>query len=156
MTPEKQLATFIDKFTPAMARLIRAVRKAMRARLPSAIELVYDNYNFFVIGYGPNEKPSHAIFSIAAQATGVALCFLQGAKLPDPKQLLKGSGNVVRSIRLASAKSLDDPDLSALMQTAIERAKTPLDPHGKHQLIIRSISAKQRPRRAPSKTKGDQ
>ena len=50
----------------------------MRARLPGAIELVYDNYNFFVIGFGPNDKPSQAIFSIAAHARGVNLCFLQG------------------------------------------------------------------------------
>ena len=47
---EAELAGFIDKFTPEMARAIRAVRVALRKRLPTANELVYDNYNFFVIG----------------------------------------------------------------------------------------------------------
>ena len=146
-TPEKQLAGFIAKFAPDVATMIRAARKTMRERLPHAIELVYDNYNFFVIGYGPSERPSEAIFSLAAQAKGVALCFLQGAKLPDPKGILRGSGNVVRNVRLESAATLDRADVRALMKVALERAKVPMDPKGKPKLIIRSVSAKQRPRR---------
>ena len=147
-SPEKQLAGFIAKFTPEMATLIRGVRKKMCERLPQALELVYDNYNFFVIGYGPSEKASEAIFSIAAQAKGVSLCFLQGATLPDPKKLLTGSGNVVRNIRLESAATLDQPDVRALMKVALERAKAPIGPGSRHKLIIKSVSAKQRPRRA--------
>ncbi len=144
---EKQLAGFIDKFDPKMASLIRTTRKKMRALLPGATEFVYDNYNFFVIGYGPGEKPSLAIFSLAAQAKGLALCFLQGAKLPDPNKLLKGSGNVVRSMRLESAATLDRPEVQELMQTALEKAKAPITADAKYQLLIKSVSAKQRPRR---------
>jgi hypothetical protein len=147
-SPEKQLAGFIAKFTPEMATFIRAARRKMRALLPNAVELVYDNYNFLVIGYGPGERPSDAIFSLAAQAKGVALCFLQGAGLPDPEGLLRGSGNVVRSIRLDSPATLDRADVRALVKTALARAKTPLEPGAKHRLVIRSVSAKQRPRRA--------
>ncbi|MGQ0533724.1 MAG: hypothetical protein ACT4OF_13695 [Caulobacteraceae bacterium] len=146
-TPEKQLAGFIDKFTPEMAKQIRAARAKMRKRIPQALELVYDNYNFFVIGYGPNEKAGDAIFSLAAQAKGLNLCFLQGARLPDPKRLLRGSGNVVRNIRLEATDTLDHPDVAALIAVALECAKTPLRPRGRHQLIIKSVSAKQRPRR---------
>ena len=91
-TPEKQLAAFVAKFTPEMATLIRAARSKMRKRLPKTPELVYDNYNFFVIGYGPNERPRDAIFSLAAYAKGLNLFFSQGAALPDPKGLLRGSG----------------------------------------------------------------
>jgi hypothetical protein len=150
---EKQLAGFIAKFSPEMARLIRDARKKMRERLPHALELVYDNYNFFVIGYGPSERPSEAIFSLAAQATGLSLCFLQGADLPDPKGLLRGSGNVVRNVRLESAATLDRPEVRALMKAALEHAKTPMDPKSAHRLIIRSVSAKQRPRRTAAASK---
>ena len=146
-SPEKQLAGFIAKFTPGTAALIRSARKKMRSRLPQALELVYDNYNFFVIGYGPSERASEAIFSLAAYAKGVNLCFLQGAGLPDPQGLLRGSGNVVRNIRLESAATLDRAEVRALMQAALERAKSPIDSTGVHQLIIKSVSAKQRPRR---------
>ena len=146
-TPEKQLAGFVAKFTPDMAKRIRAARAKIGKRIPHAVEMVYDNYNFFVIGYGPNEKAGDAIFSLAAQAKGLSLCFLQGAKLPDPKRLLRGSGNVVRNIRLESADTLDLPDVDALITTALKHAKTPLTSESRHQLIIKSVSAKQRPRR---------
>ncbi len=147
--PEEQLAGFIAKFERETAALIREARKKMRERLPHAVELVYDNYNFFVIGYGPSEKASEAIFSLAAQAKGVSLCFLHGAGLPDPKGLLQGSGNVVRNIRLETAATLDQPDVRALMATALDRAEPPIGPAGVHRLIIKSVSAKQRPRRPP-------
>jgi hypothetical protein len=146
-TPEKLLAGFIAKFTPEMAALIRAARLKMRKRIPQAQELVYDNYNFFVIGYGPNAKAGDAIFSLAAQAKGLSLCFLQGAGLPDPHALLRGSGNVVRSIRLDSAVTLERSEVRALIDAALQEAKTPLPAEGRHQLIIKSVSAKQRPRR---------
>jgi hypothetical protein len=89
---EKQLKTFIDKFEPKHQTLIRAVRKALRKRLPTAHELVYDNYNFFVIGYAPSERPTKSILSIAAAANGVGLCFIRGASLPDPHKILLGAG----------------------------------------------------------------
>jgi hypothetical protein len=144
--PERQLAEFIAKFTPEMGKLIRDARAKMRAFIPQALELVYDNYNFFVIGYGPNERAGDAIFSLAAQAKGLTLCFLQGAKLPDPHKLLRGSGNVVRNIRLESANALDDLKIRQLMEYALKRAKSPIPADGTHRLIIKSVSAKQRPR----------
>src|SRR6476469_5684946 len=89
---ERQLAAFIRKFSPVDQRLIRTVRAALRKRFPTANELVYDNYNFFVIGYSPTERPSDSLISIAAAANGVGLCFIRGASLPDPAGILHGSG----------------------------------------------------------------
>jgi hypothetical protein len=145
---ELQLVEFISKFTPQMGNLIHAARAKMRGFMPEALELVYDNYNFFVIGYGPTQKASDAIFSLAAQAKGVNLCFLQGAKLPDPHKLLRGRGNLVRNIRLESVDTLDDPKVRQLLSLALKRAKTPIPMNGEPRLIIKSVSAKQRPRRS--------
>lgn len=146
---EKALGTFIAKFDAKDQRLIRAVRKAVRRRLPTAHELVYDNYNFFVIGYSPTERPSDAIVSIAARANGVGLCFIHGAELSDPSKLLLGSGHQTRFIRLESAAVLERPEVEALLAEAIGRAK-PLPESGRGKLIIRSVAAKQRPRRKPA------
>src|ERR1041384_2663386 len=112
--PEKQLDGFIAKFAPKNRAFIRAVRRELRRKFPTAHELVYDNYNFFVIGYCPTERPSDCIFSIAADANGLAVCFMQGAKIPDPKKILAGSGKQVRSIRLESAAALARPEVQAV------------------------------------------
>jgi hypothetical protein len=148
---EKQLNTFIDKFDPKNQTLIRALRKALRKRLPTAHELAYDNYNFFVIGYGPTERPTDCILSIAAAANGVGLCFIRGASLPDPHKTLLGSGKQTRFIRMESAKVLARPAVEALITAALAQSKTSLPATGKRKLIIRSVSAKQRPRRTPTK-----
>lgn len=144
---EQRLRGFIAKFSAPHQRLIRAVRRLLRRRLPSAHELVYDNYNFFVIGYGPNARPSDAVLSIAAGANGVGLCFIQGKALPDPDGLLLGGGKQTRFIRVESADTLLQPAVVRLLEAAIARARVPFAPTGRGPLIIRSVAAKQRPRR---------
>ena len=146
-SPTRQLASFIAKFNPAMQRRIRAVRAALRKRFPTANELVYDNYNFFVIGYCSTERPSDAIVSMAANSKGVGLCFIYGASLPDPQQRLSGSGSQTRFVRLPSPATLSEPAIAALLRAAIAESDPPLPRTGRGRLIIRSISAKQRPRR---------
>jgi hypothetical protein len=146
-SPEKQLDAFLDKYTPPVAALARACLAKMRDRLPGAVQLVYDNYNALVIGFGPSERASEAIFSIALYPRWVTLFFLQGAGLPDPQHLLKGSGKVVRHIVPASAADLDLPAIQALMAQALRRAEAGIDPNAAGRLVIRSVSAKQRPRR---------
>jgi hypothetical protein len=148
-TPEAQLRRFVRKFDPEHQSLIRAVRRALRRRLPTATELVYDNYNFFVIGYSPTERPSDSILSIAAGANGVGLCFIRGARLPDPKKVLLGSGKQTRFIRLESAAVLERSEVRALIAAAVAQAK-PMPSAGSGKLVIRSISTKQRPRRRAS------
>jgi Domain of unknown function (DU1801) len=145
--PEKELRRFIDKFEPPHQAIIRAARKRLRKRFPTATELVYDNYNFFVIGFGPNERPSDCIVTIAAAANGVGLCFVRGASLPDPEKVLLGSGKQTRFVRLPSANVLERPAVQTLLSVAAERAKTPLPASGGGRLVIRSVSPKQRPRR---------
>ena len=151
--PEDQLQSFVEKFEPQHQAIIRAARKKLRKRFPTATELVYDNYNFFVIGFGPNERPSDCIVTIAAAANGVGLCFVRGASLPDPEKVLLDSGKQTRFVRLPSANVLGRPAVQTLLSVAAERAETPLPARGCGRLVIRSVSAKQRPRRKkPRKT----
>jgi len=144
----QRLADFIAKFDPEVAKLIRAARSALRKRLPAAIELVYDNYNFLAIGFSATERTSDCILSLAASAKGVSLSFYYGASLPDPDGILLGSGNQNRFIRLESAATLASPQVEALISAAIAQARPPLPTLGKGCLLIKSVSEKQRPRRS--------
>ena len=147
MLPEPQLAKFIAKFEPKHRALITAIRRALRKRLPAANELVWDNYNFFVIGYSATERPSDSALSLAAGASGIGLSFYRGASLPDPHGILLGSGTQNRFVRLESAKTLARPEIEALIAAAVAQMRVPLPAKGRGKLFIRSISAKQRPRK---------
>ena len=144
---EKQLAGFIAKFEPRHQRVLRAARRILRRRFPTAIEKVYDNYNFFVIGYCATERSSDCIVSLVAAANGVGLSFYYGASLPDPHRLLQGSGKQNRFIRLPSADVLLRPEVEELIAAAVAQAKTPLPSSGRGRLLIHLIAKKQRPRR---------
>jgi hypothetical protein len=156
---ESQLDSFLAKYDPEVEAFTRRALVKMRQLVPGAIEMVYDNYNWLVIGFSPSERPSEAIFSLVLPPGRVTLCFLQGAGLPDPAKRLKGSGNVVRNIRLYNAgepdaKLLDDPEVLALINVALNRAKVPMPAEGRprRKLIIRVVAARQKPRRiAPRK-----
>jgi hypothetical protein len=148
-SPAKQLAGFIGKFRPATAELIRRCRAEIRRLLPTAIELVYDNYNFFVIGYSTTERASDCILSIAAAANGVGLSFYYGATLPDPQHLLQGAGKQNRFVRVPGIEALRAPEVLALINAAVAQAEPPLLAQGRGRTIIKSVSARQRPRRRP-------
>ena len=148
---EAQLARFIAKYDAEIADLAEAIRVEMRKFYPTALELVYDNYNALAIGFCPTERTSEAIFSIALFPKWVSLFFLQAKGLPDPDKLLCGSGSVARHIVLSSPDALQHPGVRALMGEAEARAKVHFDPKGAHRLIIKSVSAKQRPRRPAEK-----
>ena len=145
IAPAKQLDKFLAKFSPETARLARAVITKMRARLPGAIELVYDKRNSLVVGFCPNERASDVINSVAVYTNWVNLYFFEGDALPDPEGLLQGSGTMVRFIRLTAASDLDRPAVTALLAEALRLADPPLDPKAKRRIVIRQQSAPRRP-----------
>jgi len=147
LSPAKQVASFIAKFDPAIAKLTRSCRSVVRKRYPSAIELVYDNYNALAIGYSPTEKTSEVVFSLAVYARGLNLYFMYGRSLPDPNGLLQGSGTQGAFIRLESVATLDEPKVIDLIQRAVKRQKPTFSAKGICYPVVKSISAKQRPRR---------
>src|SRR3954465_5403213 len=115
---EEQIAGFIDKFDPDVAKLIRATRTGLRKRFPTAVEQVYDIYNFLAIGFCTTERTSDCIVSLAGSAKGGALSFYYGASLPDPGGILLGSGKQNRFVRLEGAETLNRPDVQSLLTAA--------------------------------------
>ena len=147
VTAQAQLKGFLAKYTPEMAAKATSIVAEMMRILPGSVRMVYDNYNALVVGFGPSEKVSEAIFSIAVYPRWVTLFFLRGARMYDPAGVLKGKGSVVRHVVLAGPEDLTRPDIAELMEQALDLAKRPIDPEAGEKLVIKSVSAKQRARR---------
>jgi len=144
----------LANFTPAIVAQAEAVLAKMRARLPGAVEMVYDNYNGLVVGFGAEERPHDAIFSIIVLPDHVTLCFIWGADLFDPGKLLRGGGKQVRHIRLDGPETLEVPAVQALMTEAIARSAKPFDDTQPNRMVIRAVHPKPRPRRPAPPKKG--
>jgi hypothetical protein len=147
---EAQLRTLIARFAPTHLRLVGAMRRWLRKRLPTAHELVYEYRDCFVISYSPDERGYAGVLAIRASAEGVKLYFNSGKGLPDPQELLQGSGNQTRWIHVEGASTLARPAVASLIDEAIARNRVPFARTGRGPVVIRSTSAKQRRRRRPA------
>ena len=144
--PERRVAQFIGRYSPEVARAARAARARVRKLLPGAFELAYDNYNALALAFSPTEKPSDVILSIALYPKWVSLFFARGASLPDPARVLRGSGSRIRHVVLRPLSVMDTPAVRALVRTAIDTHPKRLSGRPR-RTIIKSVSARQRPRR---------
>jgi hypothetical protein len=146
-SPERQWSQFLARFRPEIARVAKEARTRLRKMLPRPVELIYDNYNALVIGFGPSERASEAVVSLAVYPRWVNLFFLQGARLPDPHRVLKGSGKQVRRILLESAGTLDQPAVRELIAAAVAAQPGWRQPQRQPRTVVKAVSPKHRPRR---------
>jgi hypothetical protein len=149
MHSQALLDAFVDRYSPEVAADARRALAFLARRLPTARRLVYDNYNALVVGFGASERVGDIILSIALYPRWVTLFFVRGVDLPDPDGLLEGSGSQVRGVRLRPISRLETREVGTLIDAAVARA-SPLPAAGEGPFIIKSISAKQRPRRPTS------
>jgi hypothetical protein len=143
---ESQIAIFLRKYTPAVEAQLREARTRLRAMFPRGFELVYDNYNALVFGISPTERTSDAFISVAGYPRWVTLFFLHGADLRDPHGLLEGQGKQVRSVRLTEPKDINTPEVEALIAQAVLPYEAGFLAAPSLTTIVKSVSAKQRPR----------
>ena len=147
---ETQRASYFAKYDPAIAKLGKALRAKLRARLPGLIEVVYvyENQSALVIAYSPTGRGYDAPCSIGLYPDGVNLYFGQGARLSksDPSELLQGHGKTVRHVVLNRAADFDRAEIQALMAAASKLAKLRLDASAKSSVIIKAEAQKQRAR----------
>ena len=149
---ESQVHALIAKFAPAHLRLIGAMRRSLRKRLPTANEVVYEYHNqgAVVISYSPNEHGYDGVLAIRASADGVKLYFNQGKELPDPAKLLQGSSQT-RWINVEGASTLARPEVVSLIDEALARNRGPFAGAGRGSVVMsRSTSAKKRRQRRPA------
>ncbi len=144
---EAEISTLIVKLAPAHLRVIGAMRRWLRKRLPTAHEVVYEYQNLgaVVVSFSPNERGYEGVFGIRATADGVRLYFNSGKGLPDPAKLLQGSSQT-RWIAVEGASTLARPEVASLIDEAIAQNRVPFELAGRGSVIVRSTSAKKRRR----------
>jgi hypothetical protein len=151
MTGAAYLSCALAKFPPEVCALAKAALDKLRARLPGATELVYNNYAL-TIAFSPTERPSHAVVGITLYPRWINLGLMEGAALDDPTGVLLGSGSQYRHVRLASASDLDTPAIAALIKEAVANGDGgAFDPKRRRRIDVRTASAKQGPRRPGSR-----
>ena len=154
---EEQLAGFFARYEPAIAKLGKALRTKLRARLPGLFEVVYlyERQSSLVISYSPTERGYEAVCSLALYPEHVKLFFARGPQLSksDPSKLLQGSGKLVRYVLMNTAADLDRTEIEALMVAASKLAKLRLVAGAKGPVILKAEEQRKRAVRARKATR---
>ena len=72
-----------------------------------------------MIAYCYGQKYAEMICIIIPAKKGIKLGFYKGADLPDPDNLLKGTGKISRYVAISSAAQIESPPLRKLIKSAL-------------------------------------
>jgi hypothetical protein len=75
------------------------------------------------IGFGSGTGYKGLVFVVTPQAKHVTLGLAGGATLPDPVNLMEGTGRVHRHVKIRDAVDVARPALRDLMAAAVERGR---------------------------------
>jgi hypothetical protein len=115
---------FLAGSTPEVAAVARAVRLAVLARLPDAIEW-FDPGNG-LLGIGATRTMRGLLFAIIPHRAHVNLQLVDGVDLPNPYGKVEGTGKRARHVKARSVEDAAAPWLTAAIddQVAAFRART--------------------------------
>ncbi|MBV8907095.1 MAG: DUF1801 domain-containing protein [Acidobacteriia bacterium] len=122
--PGPKLLDLLANCSPGVDHLALGVRELVLTEAPDAEELLYSVYAEVIVFKLPGRK--HGAFCyVAAYARHVNLGFYNGAALPDPHRVLKGTGKKLRHIRFDSPGDLRHRYLRGYIRSAIELVGIP-------------------------------
>ena len=117
-----QIARLFPDAAPAQLRLLRAARRVVLNTFPACNEFV----KWGALSYqkpDPDGAIKGGVCQLSLRQNQVVIGFVHGVFLPDPGNLLTGTGKAKRFLHIPSPAFLKDPRLSALL-----RASTRFDP----------------------------
>lgn len=118
-TVEKRLFELLADRSVAVCELAIGIRRVVSERSGAATELLYSGYavsNVFTYSHRLRE----AFIHVATYANHVNLGFNQGTQLPDRGSRLCGNGKLIRHVRIDEIDTLEEPDIIALIDEAIQ------------------------------------
>ncbi len=109
---------FIKTYNPEVQSICLQLRKIALELLPNSEEILYTGWKNFAYGTGESRSENDLIIYIAPFKDSVNLGFYRGVNLNDPKNLLKGTGKLMRHVKIKSMSELPIEDLKHLINEA--------------------------------------
>ncbi len=113
----EQFELAIGNFSDNIKHIAREVRNLIYKIYPNVVEVVWVQQKNTGFGTGAKKKTEHFCWVMPA-SKHVNLGFNYGAELPDPKNLLEGTGKLFRHIKIKSVEQLNNQDLITLLTFA--------------------------------------
>jgi hypothetical protein len=112
--------SFEDAVAKAGAKardLAYQLRALVAEVMPNVVEVPWPKMRMASYGVGPKKKSEHFCY-VSAQKDDVNLGFYYGAELPDPEELLQGTGKLLRHVKIREPKAIGSRALRRLLEAA--------------------------------------
>lgn len=100
-----------------VAALARQAKALIEDIMPEVVEVAWPTQRIIGYGVGP-KKMSEQFCYIAVFKKRINLGFYYGSDLPDPENLMEGSGETMRHVKIAQPEQLENPALRDLVVAA--------------------------------------
>ena len=114
---EDGFGEILARFDPDVQDLAVRARSLIEDVYSDVVEVPWPRQNVVGYGVGPKKMSEHFCY-IAFHNDHVNLGFNQGAELPDPAELLAGSGKTMRHTKIDEPGDLEEPALRTLLKVA--------------------------------------
>ena len=114
----------IARSSPRIQALAHQLRSLIVDVLPDVVEVPWPTQGVVGYGVGPKKQSQHFCY-IAVQNDYVNLGFNYGAELPDPDQLLQGTGKLFRHMKIKREEDVTRPAVRRLLEIASRHRVVP-------------------------------
>lgn len=106
---------------PALVELFCDLRAFLLDLHPAANELLYHTHALTAV-FSVSEKLGDAFCMLPVYTNHVNLGFNKGTLLPDPHQLLAGTGKLIRHVPVQKPADYRNPQVKVLVKSAVDLA----------------------------------
>ena len=115
---QSKVEDILMKYDDSISSLGLDLRKFLLSQLDGCTEIPDPSANMIAYGYGTSY--ADMVCTIIPSKKGIKLGFYRGSELPDPENLLTGSGKVHRYVEIKSEKEIKKRALKQLVKEAIK------------------------------------
>jgi len=116
-----EVGSFLSSYPPHVQAIALSLRSLVLSTAPDALEQV--DLPARMLAYGFKNTYKDMICVIMPLKHAANLGFPRGSTLPDPQNLLQGTGKRARHIKIASLDEIDVQALLALLQASIAQIR---------------------------------
>jgi len=121
LVQDEKVEAFLSSYNEEVYNNAQKLREILFANLPDIIEQV--DLPARMIAYCYGQKYIEMICTIIPSKKGIKLGLYRGVDLPDPENLLKGTGKISRYIEIKSQHLINSKALQHLILSAWESYK---------------------------------
>ncbi len=114
---DAQVERLLARHGPTVQAVARALRDLIRREFEGAVERV--DFGNRLLAYGRSMKMRDLTFAVVPHSAHVNLQLADGVDLPDPTDIVEGTGKRIRHVKIRSVEQAASPPVREIVRAQI-------------------------------------